>query len=183
MWQQRAGQLAGRGDCGRPDTAGSWRYLPRSMYSGAPNSRRSAGGSNSAAIWASVSCCRRISRISPEVKTGRPADPGQGVDERAAPEAKDAANRGLHGAAVDAELDTLSLADFRGPAPARSRFVRLCYKNCPFVSSGQNGRSLARRSVERPEGGWDLPKMVGRVAYPCGLGRIIPHVGFRHHRT
>src|SRR5256885_11257017 len=70
------------------------------------NSRRSVGGSNSAAIWASVSCCRRISRVSPEVKTGRPADPGQGVDERAAPDAKDAANRGLHGAAVNAELDT-----------------------------------------------------------------------------
>src|SRR3981189_2086055 len=70
------------------------------------NSRRSVGGSNSAAIWASVSCCRRISRVSPEVKTGRPADPGQGVDERAAPDAKDAANRGLHGAPVNAELDT-----------------------------------------------------------------------------
>src|SRR5438046_2716364 len=70
------------------------------------NSRRWVGGSNSAAIWASVSCCRRISRVSPEVKTGRPADPGQGVDERAAPDAKDAPNRGLHGAAVDAGLDT-----------------------------------------------------------------------------
>jgi ribosome-binding protein aMBF1 (putative translation factor) len=33
------------------------------------NSRRSVGGSNSAAIWASLSCCRRISRVSPEVKT------------------------------------------------------------------------------------------------------------------
>ena len=44
-----------------------------------------------------------------------------------------------HGAAVDAELNTLSLADFRGPAPARSQFVRLCYKNCPFVSSGHFG--------------------------------------------
>src|SRR5215472_12787082 len=84
------------------------------------NSRRSVGGSNGAAIWASVSCCRRISRISPEVKTGRPADPAQGVDERAAPQAKDAANRGLHRAAVDAELNTLPLADFRGPAPAFS---------------------------------------------------------------
>ena len=41
-----------------------------------------------------------------------------------------------HGAAVDAELNTLFLADFRGAAPARSQFVRLCYKNCPFVSSG-----------------------------------------------
>ena len=36
----------------------------------------------------------------------------------------------------DAELDTLFLADFRGPVPERSQFVRLCYKNCPFVSSG-----------------------------------------------
>src|SRR2546421_2413275 len=103
------------------------------------NSRRSVGGSNSAAIWASLSCCRRISRVSPEVKTRRPADPGQGVDEHVAPEAKDAANRGLHGAAVDAELDTLSLADFRGPTPARSQFVRLCYKNWPLVSSSHPG--------------------------------------------
>src|SRR5215472_14755677 len=112
------------------------------------NSRRSVGGSNGAAIWASVSCCRRISRISPEVKTGRPADPAQGVDERAAPQAKDAANRGLHRAAVDAELNTLPLADFRGPAPARSQFVRLCYKNCPFVSSGP--------AAHRREDGKDL---------------------------
>ena len=76
-----------------------------------------------------------------------PADPGQGVDERAAPGAKDAQNRGLHGAAVDAEL--LSLADFHGPAPERSQFVRLCYKNGPFVSSGRKGRvpgRAARRS-------------------------------------
>ena len=51
-----------------------------------------------------------------------PADRGQGVDERAAPGAKDAANRGVHGAAVDAEL---SLADFHGPAPVRSQFVPL----------------------------------------------------------
>jgi hypothetical protein len=29
------------------------------------------------------------------------------------------------------------LADFHGPAPERSQFVRLCYKNWPFVSSGQ----------------------------------------------
>ena len=58
-----------------------------------------------------------------------------GVDERAAPSSKDAANRGLHGAAVDAEL--LSSADFHGPAPERSQFVRLCYKNWPFVSSGR----------------------------------------------
>src|SRR5256885_12069100 len=84
------------------------------------NSRRSVGGSNSAAIWASVSCCRRISRVSPEVKTGRPADPGEGVDERAAPNAKDAANRGLHGAAVDAELDPVSLAD--SPQPGARAF-------------------------------------------------------------
>jgi hypothetical protein len=26
---------------------------------------------------------------------------------------------------------------FRGPAPERSQFVRLCYKSWPFVSSGQ----------------------------------------------
>src|SRR5262249_22718840 len=31
----------------------------------------------------------------PGVKTGRPADPGRGVDERAASDAEDAANRGL----------------------------------------------------------------------------------------
>jgi type IV secretory pathway TraG/TraD family ATPase VirD4 len=34
-----------------------------------------------------------------------------------------------------AEPDPLSSADF-GPAAQRSRFVRLCYKNWPFVSSG-----------------------------------------------
>jgi hypothetical protein len=36
----------------------------------------------------------------PDVKIGRPADPGQGVDERAAPDADDAANRGLGCAVV-----------------------------------------------------------------------------------
>src|SRR5437868_14729544 len=119
-----------RGDCDRPDIAGSWRYLPRSMCSGAPThadrsvdrtARRS--GLRSVAVGASAVSPRRLT------KTGKAADPGQGVDERAAPDAKDAANRGLHGAALDAELDTVSLQDFRGPAPERSQFVRLCYKN------------------------------------------------------
>ena len=36
-----------------------------------------------------------------------------------------------------AEPDPLSSADF-GPAAQRSRFVPLCYKNWPFVSSGQS---------------------------------------------
>jgi hypothetical protein len=35
------------------------------------------------------------------------------------------------------------LADFRGPAPERSQFVRLCYKNWPFVSSGLVGPGFA----------------------------------------
>src|SRR6478672_1579775 len=38
-----------------------------------------------------------------------------------------------------AEPDPLSSADF-GPAAQRSRFVRLCYKNWPFVSSGHGIR-------------------------------------------
>ena len=49
-------------------------------------------------------------------------------------------------APFDAELDTLFLADFRGPVPKRSQFVRLCYKNWPFVSSGlrPGGRRFLR---------------------------------------
>src|SRR2546423_12431510 len=111
-------------------------------------------GLRSVAVAASAVSPRRLT------KTGKAADPGQGVDERAAPDAKDAANRGLHGAAVDAELDTLSLQDFRGPAPERSQFVRLCYKDGPFVSSGLAvtcGRSRIRLPAcrrQRCASGW-----------------------------
>jgi hypothetical protein len=45
-----------------------------------------------------------------------------------------------------AELDPLSSADF-GPAAQRSRFVRLCYKNWPFVSSGQQGGFPVERAA------------------------------------
>jgi TnpA family transposase len=36
------------------------------------------------------------------------------------------------------------LADFHGPAPERSQFVRLCYKNWPFVSSGRIDRKRGK---------------------------------------
>jgi hypothetical protein len=46
------------------------------------------GGSSSAVIWASVNCCRRITHASPDPEAGRPADPGQEVDQGAAIGAK-----------------------------------------------------------------------------------------------
>jgi hypothetical protein len=41
------------------------------------------GGSSSAVIWASLNCCRRT-HASPDPEAGRPADPGQEVDQGAA---------------------------------------------------------------------------------------------------
>src|SRR5271169_91526 len=41
-------------------------------------SRRSVDGSNNAAIWASVSCCRRISCVSPDVKDRQTSRSGPG---------------------------------------------------------------------------------------------------------
>src|SRR5215469_8658465 len=83
------------------------------------NSRRSVGGSNSVAICASVSCCRRISRVCPDVKTGRPADPGQGVDEHAASDAEDAATVALvMPPSSGAGLAILGLGGSPRPAPS-----------------------------------------------------------------
>ena len=65
------------------------------------SSRRSVGGSNSAAIWASVSCCRRIVHAPLKFRTGRPADPSQGVDERAALGPEGAADGGFRRAAFE----------------------------------------------------------------------------------
>jgi hypothetical protein len=48
----------------------------------------------------------------------------------------------LRGRGRRAEPDPLSSADF-GPAAQRSRFVRLCYKNWPFVSSGRPAVCIA----------------------------------------
>src|SRR3954466_2423917 len=59
------------------------------------NSRRSVGGSNSVAIWTSLNCCRRIADVSLHLEAGRPANPGQGVDQRAALNAESAADRSL----------------------------------------------------------------------------------------
>ena len=59
------------------------------------------------------------------VETGRPADPGQGVDERAALDAEDAANRGLGGAAVerrDHRCECIS-ALIAGGRPTRRRWT------------------------------------------------------------
>jgi hypothetical protein len=66
---------------------------------------RFAGGSNSASIWASVSCCRRIVHAPLEFRTGRPADPSQRVDERAALNPKGAAHRGFRRTAFERRDD------------------------------------------------------------------------------
>jgi hypothetical protein len=58
-------------------------------------------GSNSAAIWVSVNCCRRIIHTPLRLRTGRPADPSQGVDERAALDPKGAADRSFRRAAFE----------------------------------------------------------------------------------
>ena len=58
----------------------------------------------------------------PGVKSGRPADPGQGVDE--------VLRRMLKMQQTAALVPPSSCgAGLRDPAPPRSRFVRLCYKN------------------------------------------------------
>src|SRR3954454_7593219 len=57
-------------------------------------------GSNSAAIWASVSCRRRVTCVSLDLEAGRPTDPVQRVDQGAAFDAERAAGRGLGDAAV-----------------------------------------------------------------------------------
>jgi hypothetical protein len=77
------------------------------------------------------------------VETGRPADPGPGVYERA----EAAANRGLAGAAASASIT-------HSPAPKRSRYVRLCYKNGLFVSSGHTVQPSPpnHRSVQQGPG-------------------------------
>ena len=46
-------------------------------------------------IWASVNCCRRITQPFPDPEAGRPADPGQEVDQGAALEAEGATDRRL----------------------------------------------------------------------------------------
>jgi hypothetical protein len=46
------------------------------------------GGSSSAVIWASVNCCRRITHLPRIPEAGRPADPGEEVDQGGALEAK-----------------------------------------------------------------------------------------------
>ena len=55
------------------------------------------------------------------------------------------------------------MADFHGPAPERSQFVRLCYKNWPFVSSGRR----------------DALKMVQRRAKAAGIRTKIGNHTFR----
>ena len=52
-------------------------------------------------VCASVSCCRRVTHASLHLEAGRPADAGQGVDQRAALDAEGAADRRLGGAAVE----------------------------------------------------------------------------------
>src|SRR6516225_20791 len=101
------------------------------------NSRRSVGGSNSAAIWASVSCCRRISRSPRRL---RPAD--QPIRARESMSVLRRRPKMRQTVAFMAPPLTRSWTRYPGrisaaPAPARSRFVRLCYKNWPFVSFGQ----------------------------------------------
>ena len=106
------------------------------------------GGSNSAAIWASVSCCRRISRICPEVKTGSPADPGQGVDERPASDAEDAANRGL-GCTSSRGAGHAILAGFPRPGARAFSVCPLMLQTAvlwPNQASGCFGRRRVRRN-------------------------------------
>jgi hypothetical protein len=58
------------------------------------------GGSNSAVIWASVNCCRRMTHAFQVPEAGRPADPGGEVDRGGALQAEGAAERRLADAAV-----------------------------------------------------------------------------------
>jgi Transposase DDE domain group 1 len=67
------------------------------------------------------------------------------------------------------------LADFHGPAPERSQFVRLCYKNWPFVSSGRAApllRQLQLSGAELEE----AEACRGQVEWHPG--ELYPRVGF-----
>jgi len=57
-------------------------------------------GIRNSEIWASVNCCRRTTHASCTLRCGRPSDPCQGVEQRAAFDAKRAADRSLRGTAI-----------------------------------------------------------------------------------
>jgi hypothetical protein len=67
-----------------PINGGSLRGPQRIMCSGVPAHVDPWGGSSSAVIWASLNCCRRITHASPDPEAGRPANPGQEIDQGAA---------------------------------------------------------------------------------------------------
>jgi hypothetical protein len=84
-------------------------------------------------------------------EAGRPADPGEEVDQGGALEAEGTADRPLAGAAVSgAPSDRPGKTATDSPAEGRARyrsqgrlsswFVRLCVKSGRFVTSGQYGR-------------------------------------------
>jgi len=66
---------------------------------------RSVGGLISTAIWVSVNCCQRIAYTLLKFCTGRPADPGQGVNERAPLASEGAKDRGFRRAAFERRDD------------------------------------------------------------------------------
>jgi hypothetical protein len=69
----------------------------------------------------SVNCCRRIADVSLHLEIGRPADAGQGVEQRTALDAEGAADRGLGRTAVesgDNRRQLFAVDSDRAPASA-----------------------------------------------------------------
>ena len=57
---------------------------PRQALKRRTSSRCSGGGSNTSVIWVVLNRCRRVTQASLNLGAGRPTDPGQRVDQRAA---------------------------------------------------------------------------------------------------
>jgi hypothetical protein len=68
----------------------------------------------------------------------------------------------------------LFLADFRRPALPHSQFVRLCYKNWPFVSSGRHSGLLVGADVHPT----DAQDCVGAPFVIAALHDVFPWL---HH--
>jgi hypothetical protein len=103
---------------------------------------------NNVAIWASVNCCRCIAYSPLHLQAGRPADPGQGVDQCAALDAESAANRGLGRTAVEGRDHRRKLFGIdRDRAPTSPAAAPGCREANPNPLLGQRPLEL-RQSTE-----------------------------------
>jgi hypothetical protein len=148
----------------RTPSADSAAAIARSDRPSARRSRASVGGSNSAAIWVLVNCCRRIAYDPLKFCAGRPTDPGQGVDERAALDPEGAAHRGFRRAALERRDDGRHLfrvdRDGATASPAAARLASAsCRRRCG------NSRATPRFTGSRRPGNSEvlfLPSLVER---------------------